>query len=327
MDVNLEDLAQYVANARDLESLTRPMLELLERVSGLESTYLTAIDEAEGVQSIVYSHCSERLVIPEGLSVPWGDTLCRRALTEGTTFTNNVSERWGDSEAARLLGITTYLSQPVKSQDGTLVGTLCAASSLRREVSQATINVVSLFAGIIGQQIDREAMFAKLIESNTSLLNSASIDPLTGVANRRALHDGLRKMLRAAQPSGKKVCVAFIDLDGFKQINDTYGHDTGDRFLIDMTLRLLQAVRRNDLVARYGGDEFVVAAATDDAEELKQRLTAATQGAIHLGEIHFDYAGPSIGVVVADDDESDTNTLLERADRAMYEVKQHRRRR
>lgn len=87
-------------------------------------------------------------------------------------------------------------------------------------------------------------------------------------------------MLNVTKSSQRKVCVAFIDLDGCKGINDTCGH--------------------------VGGGEFGGAAATDDAEELKQRLTAATQGAIHLGEIHFAYAGPSIGVVLANDDERDT---------------------
>lgn len=185
------------------------------------------------------------------------------------------------------------------------------------------MNVVALFADIIGQQIDREEMIAKLIETNTSLLNSASIDPLTGIANRRALQDGLRGMPATAHLTDSRVCVAFTDLDGFKGINDSHGHDTGNRFLIEMTLRLLQALRRNDLVARYGGDAFVVATASDDPAELHKRLTDATQGDIQLGEIHFHYPGPSIGVVVSDQG----GQQLERADRAMYEVKQQRRRR
>ncbi|MOA24362.1 putative diguanylate cyclase YeaP [compost metagenome] len=69
--------------------------------------------------------------IPEGLSVPWEDTLCRRALEESQTFSNDVDLRWGDSDAARALQIQTYLSTPVRLTDGALYGTLCAASSER----------------------------------------------------------------------------------------------------------------------------------------------------------------------------------------------------
>lgn len=113
MDPTLTDLAHHVARSRDLESLTRPMLELLKQVTGLEATYLTAIDLEESVQRVIFSTCSGKLEIPENLSVPWGDTLCKRALDEGRVFTDEVDQVWGDSDAARELGINTYLSRPL----------------------------------------------------------------------------------------------------------------------------------------------------------------------------------------------------------------------
>ncbi len=318
---SLADLASYVSAARDLESLTRPMLALMERVTGLESTYLTSIDEAAGQQTVLFSHCSERLDIPEGLSVPWGDTLCKRALSEETYFVNDVPERWSDSDAARQLGITSYMSQPVITADGRLYGTLCAASSLRATFSAATTNIVSLFARLIGQQIDREMMFNRLIDTNSRLLNSASIDPLTGVANRRAFIEQLDALLAA---SDSTVSVAFIDLDGFKEINDRYGHDTGDRFLIEISLRLLKCLRRQDIVARLGGDEFVVASPEASEETLKQRIEAETQGKISLATHCFHYDGPSVGTVESEPGE-DARAVIARADQAMYEVKNKRR--
>jgi len=129
MDSFFAQLSDSVARARTLEELTRPLLELLETVTGLESTYLTTIDLAEGLQRVVYARNSHDLQIPEGLTVPWGDTLCKRALDEGRLYTDNVGSIWGDSEAARLLGIQTYVSTPVRTDDGALYGTLCAASS------------------------------------------------------------------------------------------------------------------------------------------------------------------------------------------------------
>lgn len=76
-------LAESLENARSLEELVRPLLELLEATTGLESTYMTTIDEQAGVQHILFARNSDRLQIPEGLSVPWNDTLCKRALEEG----------------------------------------------------------------------------------------------------------------------------------------------------------------------------------------------------------------------------------------------------
>lgn len=320
MEPTLADLAAHVVGARDLESLTRPMLQLLEKVTGLETTYLTAIDEVAGTQTILYSRSSENLVIPEGLEVPWGDTLCRRALSEGLYFTNEVGRHWGDSEAARQLGITTYMSRPVLTNDGAIYGTLCAASSLRADIPAATMNIVSLFAQIIGQQIEREAILDRLVISNTKLLKQASADPLTGLPNRRVF---LERLAAAMGDSGQEpLIVAFIDLDGFKAINDEHGHDVGDRFLIDMSLRLMHSLRRGDLIARFGGDEFVVAS-KGEAAQLKQRLEAATCGEFALGGVRFDYGGPSIGVVTSVPGEG-VEALLGRADEAMYDIKRQR---
>jgi diguanylate cyclase len=114
MDALLDRLVTSVTTARSLEELTRPLLEMLQAVSGLDSAYLTVIDAALDQQRILFSHNTQTMVIPEGLAVPWGDTLCKRALDENRPFTSNVSSCWGDSEAAKALGIETYLSVPVR---------------------------------------------------------------------------------------------------------------------------------------------------------------------------------------------------------------------
>ena len=122
-------IADSVASARTLEDLVRPLLEVLEAFTGMESTYLTAVDEDAGVQHVLYARNTRQLQIPERLVVPWNDTLCKRALDEGRAYTDDVPACWGDSDAARQLGIQTYVSTPVRLEDGTLYGTLCAASA------------------------------------------------------------------------------------------------------------------------------------------------------------------------------------------------------
>lgn len=324
MEVTLDELAKSVSEARDIESLTRSILKLMEAVTGLESTYLTRIDEEAGMQHVLFSRNSQALEIPEGLSVPWGDTLCKRALEQETLFVDDVTTRWGDSEAAKSLGINTYMSQPVFVGSEKLYGTLCAASGNRRSISPATMNVVGLFAEVIGHQLVREFALQELMDSHSQLLSQVSADPLTGIANRRGLKDTLSAMLGRARAPGESVILAFVDLDGFKDINDRYGHDAGDRFLIEVARRLLSSVSSNELVGRYGGDEFVVAGFFNSAAELKSRIEKNTAGAYELSGAVFDYAGPSVGVVSSGPADVTVEDLLARADHAMYQEKRRR---
>ncbi len=321
MDLLLNRLADSVSSAGDLEALTRPLLSLLESVTGLESTYLTTIDESKGLQSILFSRNSQTLQIPEGLSVPWDDTLCKRALNESCPYTADVAGRWGDSGAARELGIKTYLSQPVRNLDGQLYGTLCAASSSAVEVSKDVINVLGLFAKLIEHQVERERLLETLRISNAELASRALTDPLTGAPNRRALMQELQRMLGRAQRDGGSLQVAFIDLDGFKQINDGYGHEVGDCFLIEVVKRLGEGIRTGDFLGRYGGDEFVVLASNSNPVELRKRLEKLMVGRYVCQQQTFDYAGASVGVVEARPEDCDPGELLARADAAMYEVK------
>lgn len=324
MDQSLEHLVGAQSAADSLESLTRPMLELLEEVTGLESTYLTTIDVGAGVQRILFSRNSRALNIPEGLSVPWGDTLCKRALEEGRAYTDDVANCWGDSDAARALGINTYLSQPVRMQDGDLFGTLCAASANRVALRSGTIKVLAKFAKLIAQQVERERAMQQMQVTNTVLSQHALSDPLTGLANRRRMEQELHRMLAHVQRRSEPLLVGFIDLDGFKAINDQYGHDVGDQFLVHIARKLTAAVRVEDLVARTGGDEFVILALGTPPSVLAERMEKATAGPFSFGNCTIDYDGASVGVVQSTAVDGDITALLKRADAAMYAVKRAR---
>ncbi|WP_455380421.1 GGDEF domain-containing protein [Acidihalobacter prosperus] len=183
---------------------------------------------------------------------------------------------------------------------------------------------LSLIAGIIAYQIDRERTVKFLSASNVLLLTQSSQDPLTGVANRRELLSRLEVMLKQAQNTGQSIGILFIDLDNFKLINDQYGHDIGDLFLIEVASRLGSVLRPEDIIARYGGDEFVIAALGVDPVALKERLMHVTIGTYNLAEFSIMYAGPSIGVTQTKEDELDPVSVLARADQAMYEIKKSR---
>lgn len=331
MDIFLGKLVAAVTESDDLESLVRPLLDLLEAVTGLESTYLTTIDLKHNVQRIVYSRNTKSLNIPEGLEVPWGDTLCKRALDQGRPYVSDVAGCWGDSDAARILGITTYLSEPVHVAQGELYGTLCAASNARVEVTEDTRRLLKMFSQLIARQLERDRLMAQLKHENREYSQYAMSDPLTGIANRLALMNELPRALANAGRAGTAIHVAFIDLDGFKAINDQHGHDAGDRFLIAIARALVSGMREGDFVARYGGDEFIVfGPATSTSHEtsraaIRQRLQLLTTGRFSIDTLTLDYAGASVGVVTSEPNERDTEALLARADAAMYEDKKARR--
>lgn len=329
-DALISQLADSLAGARSLEDLVRPLLEMLEAVTGLESTYMTTIDEAAGLQHILYSRNTRRLEIPEGLAVPWDDTLCKRALDENCMYTDDVAQTWGDSDAARALGIATYASTPIRSPTGALFGTLCAASDERKPLRANADRILKMFSLVIGQQMEREQLVQELHKANDQLRHNAMTDAVTGLPNRRALMDELARRLARRARDGSDVLIAFIDLDGFKQINDSHGHDAGDRFLAAIAGALAGCHRVDDFTARLGGDEFVVLAserADDDvvaANALRDRLQAATTGRFDIGGSTIDYAGPSIGVITACRNQQDPAAELVRADAAMYAVKRVR---
>ncbi|MGY3943029.1 sensor domain-containing diguanylate cyclase [Aeromonas tecta] len=334
MDKILQALSVQVTAARDLESLTRPLLEMLEAVTGLESTYLTEIDLGEGKQSIRYARNVAGLQIPEGISVDWSDTLCRRAIDEGRMYTDNVADCWGDSEAASALGIRTYLSSPVRTPSGSLYGTLCAASAEQRPFVAGSEQLIAFFARLIAEHVEREQLLQQLQQANHELSRQALCDPLTGLANRRALMHELARLFPLSERAGHPVLVAFIDLDGFKVINDTHGHETGDLLLSTLARQLGSALRSGDLLARVGGDEFVaVGMGPIHGEEtveaavhcFQRRLFEHSVLQLPLGAQVLHYPGASVGVVAIDPAYTSIDDALRQADARMYAVKRQRR--
>lgn len=330
----LDRLVDVVPEADHLDSLVPALLELLQSVTGLESTYLTRVDFQRGTQTILFSNNTDEqhFAIPEGLVVPWDDSLCKRALDESRQVNEQVSEQWGDSNAARRLGIETYVSQAVSMGDGEFYGTLCAASPNRQPVSDQAQRMLMLFSHLIGRQLDHDRLLARLQRENREFSHFALTDPLTGIPNRRAFQRELKRTLAVAERNGDQLYLGFIDLDGFKAINDEYGHDAGDRFLLAIANQLKEGLRDGDFVARYGGDEFVVfaTAALEDGSEGRgrqwsERLTYLTQGCFDLGDMSMDYPGASVGVVTAEPGETEVDALLTRADAAMYRQKVARR--
>ena len=328
----LARITETLTSSDRLDTLVRRLLEMLELVTGLESTYLTEIDLQANVQRVLFARNIRTLNIPEGLVVPWGDTLCKRALDEGRPYTNNVAECWGDSDAARALGLRTYASTPVRLSDGSLFGTLCAASSQDQPMASRGPLTLMLFAELISNYIEREQLLDKLEKANQALMGYSYTDALTGLPNRRAIVKDLEEKLDQARRSEQQLLLVFIDLDDFKAINDVHGHDTGDDFLQAVASRLEHECRQDELLGRLGGDEFVLAALINEEQAaqtmtaLRERLGHALKGHYELDGVSLNYQGASMGIITLNPDQTMAEQALNLADRAMYEDKRRRKR-
>jgi diguanylate cyclase (GGDEF)-like protein/PAS domain S-box-containing protein len=174
---------------------------------------------------------------------------------------------------------------------------------------------------------ERRRAEQELRELTASLTEQAVRDPLTGLANRSLFEERLRGALSRDARSGGATGVLFLDLDGFKDVNDRYGHGVGDAVLRVVAERLRSAVRPADTVARLGGDEFVVLVdtATDAGmNTLVDRLKAAVEEPLHVRGVDL-VVGVSVGLAVARDGAADPASLVSRADAGMYEAKRRSR--
>ncbi|MBG2678016.1 sensor domain-containing diguanylate cyclase [Klebsiella michiganensis] len=327
-DFILARVSQTLANEHSLETLVRQLLEMLELVTRMESTYLTRIDFDAQRQHIMYAHNSSEMQIPEGFSVPWNDSLCKRALDDRCIFSNDVAERWRSCLAAQDLGIATFFSIPVRLTDGSLFGTLCATSRARQPYNIEGEQVMNLFANLISHYVEKETLVQQLRAANVALEMHSYTDELTGLPNRRSLFKHLAAQFSQAREQQRSVLLIFIDLDDFKAINDRFGHPCGDSFLIQIGERLAARVRSGDIVGRLGGDEFLIVGPGPDSADQQEYIAALRQalaGIYFLGEHRINYPGASFGVIEADPWQIDVELALRAADEAMYQDKQSRR--
>jgi diguanylate cyclase (GGDEF)-like protein/PAS domain S-box-containing protein len=165
---------------------------------------------------------------------------------------------------------------------------------------------------------ERRKVESDLRALTATLTERAVRDPLTGLANRTLLEERLRAVLARDGRTGQTTAVLFLDLDGFKEVNDAYGHAVGDQVLTTVARRIATAVRPSDTVARLGGDEFVVlveGASESVIDKVVERLRQTVAEPVPTLDLEI---GVSVGVAVSHGGEADPTSLLGAADRAMY---------
>ncbi|MDP2247384.1 MAG: diguanylate cyclase, partial [Nitrosomonadales bacterium] len=177
------------------------------------------------------------------------------------------------------------------------------------------------------------ALFSDITQKKKSeelIWEQANFDPLTSLPNRRMFRDRMDQEIKKNKREGHMMAILFIDLDHFKEVNDTMGHAKGDILLIEAAERIKQCVRESDTVARLGGDEFtIILSELEDhgnVERITQNILQKLAEPFILGE-DVTYVSASIGITLYPEDASDIDELLRNADQAMYSAKDHGRNR
>ncbi len=316
----------------EFDKFAKPLLQLLKALTGLESTFLTLVDEQQQQQLVVTTESSAALMIPAGLQVAWQDSMCRLMFDQQLSCTTDIPQRFIQSGGARL-GMQTFMVLPVFF-DGVLIGTLCGADRNGIQLSETQMHYAGFIAAALSFQLkllsdNQQTLQQLLLQQKTAdtlrqkvdnLEELASTDPLTRLPNRRAFEQRFGQMVDIAKRSNEEVGLMLIDIDHFKQVNDQFGHEVGDKVIQQVGHGLLQLARAADIPCRIGGDEFQLAAIDTNAAGL-------TKLALRLQK-YLKQQRKSLGVNctlsigIATTRHSALEDLFKSADTALYQSKE-----
>lgn len=308
--VHDQDRLRVVAEAELVGHLGDPALD------AVVATLQLALDVPIAVVNIVtagqQTYAAEVGVGAPCTSVPDGLSFCAEVV-----------------ETGRALAVSDASAHPVYAQNPlVLSGVIGAYAGVPLIDNGVVLGTVSVFAGVARAFSADELTIlrhqARLASSVLALRRSARTDVLTGLPNRAAFLDRLTRALARVERYGETACVMYLDLDGFKAINDTHGHAAGDEVLRELAQRLSRAVRPGDTLARVGGDEFALVCEDVKSEVEAARVAGRLVEALRPEWVVNGTALPvavSIGFAVTDARGSSRTALLRDADAAMYRAK------
>jgi diguanylate cyclase (GGDEF)-like protein len=310
-------LAEIVALGNDgSDDRNSRMLERAARDLQFSWAYLAALDEDDWI-TLECSMGDTRY--PVGYRAPLAHPGVRATLGDGlVAYGPNAELPWIDDTPGGLRRWSSYVTVPI-FVEGVLYGFAGFASIAKRDsqLSDQDRSFLKLVGSLAGATLER-------LRQRRKLDDLAFHDSLTGLPNRVLLLDRLKQILATATRYDRPFAIHYLDLDGFKEVNDRYGHAAGDAVLREVALRLQSVVRESDTVARIGGDEFVVVQPQlehpKDADRLAARLRTAFEEPIGYERRQL-AIGTSIGTSRYPRDGQEISALMSRADAALYRVK------
>ncbi|MBI5918823.1 MAG: EAL domain-containing protein [Nitrosomonadales bacterium] len=262
-----------------------------------------------------YNQTVEGLQIGDGVGA-CGTAACRNERVVAENL--QTDPYWADyRELVARAGLVSCWSEPICSAKGEVLGTFGIYQRKPARPNAADIELIQQAANLASIAIERK-------RAEDLIWQQANYDPVTQLPNRRLFRDRLQQEIRKTGRSQKILALLFIDLDRFKEVNDTLGHDVGDQLLVDAARRVSISVRGSDTVARIGGDEFtVILPNLDEASRVEQvadNIIEALSQPFRLGN-EVVYISASVGITLYPNDATEVEDLLKNADQAMYVAK------
>jgi diguanylate cyclase (GGDEF)-like protein len=295
---------------------------LHRHVVGLCDAPLMAVHSISGpdeILSLRFGMCDGKPVAPQTALEAGLTALIMRAARQRKDMIGDVASLAGDGDG----GFATVLAAPLIVK-GQITGTMTIGSHARRAYGDRECQIVRTLAAYAAIALANADTLAQLGRAQAQLQLLAYSDGLTGLPNRRVFEQQFNLFAAAGQDADRCFALVLVDLDHFKGINDSYGHDAGDALLLETARRLRLAVREGDIVTRLGGDEFaILLIGMDESADLEaacDRLLAALSFKMALGDAVVDVTA-SIGVAIHRQDGDDLTTLYKAADTALYDAK------
>jgi diguanylate cyclase (GGDEF)-like protein len=313
----LAEIDRLILSSSDTEQIFDAVLERIARVVPKCDIGVLLIDPDKPDRGRLYRRSKQVEIEQELLRVPVAKELkvWLGQRPKGRMHTIDDVRRRLPEYPHQVRGGKVFV-QPILYDDD-LQGTLFACFDANADVSNTVLESLQEFAM-------RCAVAISSAEREQKLLHRAHFDALTGLPNRQLLHDRLTQALAVARRDEHKLAVLFIDLDGFKHVNDSLGHSCGDELLRETALRLRAALRDTDTVARLGGDEYVVVLphvhGALEVEVIASNIMDAMKWPFSIDQ-QMAFVSLSVGVTIFPDDAQSVEDLLRKADTAMYSAK------
>ena len=311
-----ERRARRDAVIHQLDVLERVADPELERIARLAAA-LTGAPYA-GIHVVDREHQHRLAGVRAPLDTwPASDTLCRIVVDgEEAVETDDATKDERFAYSSLVSGdapVRYYASAPIITPAGGAIGAVCVWDTIARIGGATHLPILADLAALVTNHLEAT-------HSAKILAEAAMTDPLTGLGNRRLIYDAIEMALARRARDAVAVNVAVIDLVGFKKINDTLGHETGDALLAEVAERLRRTARRDDVIGRLGGDEFVVVLVGEEAADRgPERYAAAIAEPIDTDQGLVTITA-SVGIATVDDGDT-PDSVLRRADLRMYEDK------
>lgn len=299
--------------AEYLSSLTCYLTEALE----MDFAMVGELLGDSQIQTVAFSRKGK---LCHGFSYDLHGTPCAQALANGLQiYPDNVMELFPDDVELKSMAIRSYCGAPLFDSRGEAVGILCTFHTAPLSNTELVSDIIRIFASRVASEMER-------IKYEQTFREMALHDHLTGLANRRLFEDRLAQSLAKGRRDGSRFALIYLDLDFFKTVNDSYGHEVGDTVLKSAAERIKHCCRRDrDTISRHGGDEFCIIIEDVEHEEALAELAKALNTAISeplLCNGQQIVISASLGIAVYPGDGDTIMELEMAADRAMYAAKQ-----